>query len=165
MFSKAVLTFLAIGALSVNVSATPISISPRSPVPDMQLGEKIASELPRLFIAPSYRHLTFVSSVVGATAVGATGLGVLLVHSRLKSNPVPVTEIHLRPMPAPMPGSEPRPSTESDKTLVEPSPPGHGSVPAPPPQRRTLSGVINRNGVESGGDIVGILHGKGSKQP
>ena len=91
MFSKAVLTLLTIGALSVNVSATPIPIAPRSLPLDTEMVEKrgvfgttgmdkstkIARELSRSFSALSYCDLTFVFSVVGvgipATLLAAGG--------------------------------------------------------------------------------------------
>ena len=79
MFSKAVLTLLAIAALSVNVSATPIPIVPhylplKTEIVEkrgmfgsgMDKSTKLARELSRSFSAPSYRDLTFTFSVVGA---------------------------------------------------------------------------------------------------
>ena len=71
MFSKAVITFLAIGALSVNVSATPIPLG----MPKLSNNQKWAGKLPRLFSALPYRGLTFASAVGGsAAALAAAGL-------------------------------------------------------------------------------------------
>ena len=74
MFPKAILTSLAIGALSLSASAAPIAV--RSP----GIGSMIGSgrELPRSFSALSCRDPTFVSVVFGIvpTAVSLlSGLG------------------------------------------------------------------------------------------
>ena len=95
MFSKAIITFLAIGALWVNVLAAPIPVgvhfaedpeAGRPPSfeedPEPGLNWKLIAglagcKLPRSFPALSYRDLTFAFSVVGGLAAGtAIGTGV-----------------------------------------------------------------------------------------
>ena len=168
MFSKAVLTFLAIGALWLNVSAIPVfyskegrpsstssptgsnSDSPGSrfseysnpglnvdppPQPRRKKWVMPAGELPRSFSALSYRHLTFIFSVVGGTIIAAAiggGVGGSLVrhknHTRREfglesegSNSVPSLLVLKR---------EPMPEDEASDSLS--SPLEHDPEPAPP---------------------------------
>ena len=96
MFSKAVLTFLAIGVLSVNVSATPVPADPRFPVSKMSKDTEIGRELPRSFPALSYRHLTFVFSVVGARELSAL-VGTGPVPSSYPHNPPTIVVLKREP--------------------------------------------------------------------
>ena len=112
MFSKAVLTFLTIGALWVNVSAIPIPVdSPPGPssggsrptrglfgvsVDSLQKHKGQIGELPRSFSALSYRDLTFVFSVAFVAGLGtltAAGLALgLHNHTKTVSKREPMSE-------------------------------------------------------------------------